>query len=93
MNHEIMFGVPLFRYHLDPSEIKRDAEEKFKASQGFPIDETPGGWDCSLKSDFNNSLANVYTKHYDGKLTRCTPSAKTTGNRFKDSNRFCPLPP
>ena len=39
MNHEIIFGVPLFRYHLDPSEIKRDAEEKFKASQGFPIDE------------------------------------------------------
>ena len=65
MNHEIMFGVPLFRYYLDPSEIKRDAEEKFKASQGFPIDETPGGWDCNLKSDFNNSLANVYTKHYD----------------------------
>ena len=31
MNHEIMFGVPLFRYYLDPSEIKRDAEAKFKS--------------------------------------------------------------
>ena len=35
MNHEIMFGVPLFRYHLDPSEIKRDAEENLKQVKGF----------------------------------------------------------
>ena len=61
-----MFGVPLFRYHLDSEEIKKIAEEKFTLSQGFPIDETPGGWDCTVKSDFDNSQANLYTKYYDG---------------------------
>ena len=48
MKHEILFGVPLFRYHLDPSEIKEIAEKKFKDSDGLPLNETPGGWDCNI---------------------------------------------
>ena len=43
MKHEILFGVPLFRYYLDPSEIREKAEKKFKDSDGLPLNETPGG--------------------------------------------------
>ena len=66
MNHEIIFGVPLFRYHLDSTELKKLAEEKFNLSHGYPIDETPGGWDCRVKTDFDNSMSNMYTHFYDG---------------------------
>ena len=64
MNHEIVFGVPLFRYHLDSTELKALAEEKFSRSDGYPIDETPGGWDCKVKTDFDNSMSNKYTHYY-----------------------------
>lgn len=65
MNHEIIFGIPLFRYYLDPTKIKEIAETKFKNSQGFPLNETPGGWDCTVNTDFDNSTANLYTGFYD----------------------------
>ena len=60
MNHEIMFGVPLFRYHLDPTEIRKTIEERYRLNKNLPMDQTPGGWDCDLKTDFNNSAANAY---------------------------------
>jgi len=66
MKHEIMFGVPLFRYYLDPSEIKELAEKKYKDSNGLPLHETPGGWDCTIKTDFDISTQNIYTPFYDG---------------------------
>ena len=66
MEHEIMFGVPLFRYHLDPSEIKELIERKYKDSDGLPLNETPGGWDCTIKTDFDISTQNIYTHFYDG---------------------------
>lgn len=65
MNHEIMFGVPLFRYHLDPTEIRKTIEERYRLNKNLPMDQTPGGWDCDLKTDFNNSAANAYSDYYD----------------------------
>ena len=69
MNHEIIFGIPLFRYYLDPTKIKEIAETKFKNSQGFPLNETPGGWDCTVNTDFDNSTSNLYTGFYDDIMT------------------------
>ena len=65
MKHELLFGVPLFRYYLDPSEIKEIAEKKFKDSDGLPLNETPGGWDCNVHTDFDISRQNLYTHYYD----------------------------
>ena len=65
MKHEILFGVPLFRYHLDPTEIKELIEKKYKDSDGLPLNETPGGWDCTIKTDFDISTQNIYTPFYD----------------------------
>lgn len=72
MTHEIVFGVPLFRYYLDPTELKSKALKKFEQTRGFPIHETPGGWDCELQTDFDNSMANLYHHHYDDIMAQFT---------------------
>ena len=53
MKHELVFGIPIYRYHLDPTEIKRVALEKINQYKSYPINETPSGWDCDVRTDFN----------------------------------------
>tara|TARA_X000000368_G_scaffold93314_1_gene71316 strand:+ start:339 stop:968 length:630 start_codon:yes stop_codon:yes gene_type:complete len=81
MKHEILFGVPLFRYYLDPSEIKKIAEKKFKDSDGLPLNETPGGWDCTIKTDFDISTENLYTHYYDGIMKQFTDDVGITNGK------------
>ena len=54
MDHILLFGVPIFRYHLDPTELRIIAEEKFRLD--LPINGNPDGWDCELKTDFPKYL-------------------------------------
>ncbi len=65
MNHHVMFGVPLFRYHLDPTEIKKNALERYNLNKDIPLDGIPHGWDCNLKTDFHDSRDNRYSNYYD----------------------------
>ena len=65
MNHHVMFGVPLFRYHLDPTEIKKNALERYNLNKDIPLDGIPNGWDCNLKTDFHDSRDNRYSNYYD----------------------------
>ena len=58
----MIFGVPMFRYHLDPTELRKIAEQKFKEWNKVPINEAPPGWDCSLRTEFHNCEKNEY-KH------------------------------
>ena len=60
-----MFGVPLFRYHLDPTEIKKNALERYNRNKDIPLDGIPNGWDCNLKTDFHDSRDNRYSNYYD----------------------------
>lgn len=74
MDHILLFGVPIFRYHLDPTELRRIAEEKFRLD--LPINGNPDGWDCELKTDFPNSLENTYTPFYDDIMAQFSKDLK-----------------
>tara|TARA_B100001996_G_scaffold352432_1_gene313114 strand:+ start:1456 stop:2061 length:606 start_codon:yes stop_codon:yes gene_type:complete len=63
MNCDMMFGVPLFRYYVDPTELKKMVKERFETD--LPINAKPDGWDCNLKTDFSNSFEHLYTHFYD----------------------------
>lgn len=65
MKHQMIFGVPMFRYHLDPTELRKIAEQKFKEWNKVPINEAPPGWDCSLRTEFHNCEKNEYKHYYD----------------------------
>ena len=66
MKHELVFGIPIYRYHLDPTEIKRVALEKINQYKSYPINETPSGWDCDVRTDFNMGWNNcdMYAPYY-----------------------------
>tara|TARA_X000000368_G_C22927526_1_gene665998 strand:- start:279 stop:911 length:633 start_codon:yes stop_codon:yes gene_type:complete len=68
MNHHMMFGVPLFRYHLDPTKLKQIAEERFSDNKDLPLDHSPSYWDCDMKTDFHSSRANKYNDFYNDVL-------------------------
>tara|TARA_B100000965_G_scaffold7480_1_gene5799 strand:+ start:6235 stop:6840 length:606 start_codon:yes stop_codon:yes gene_type:complete len=65
MNHKLIFGVPMFRYYLDPTELRKIAEKKFEECIGIPVNEKPDGWDCSLKTEFRACGKNKYKHFYD----------------------------
>tara|TARA_B100000902_G_scaffold51514_1_gene58243 strand:- start:381 stop:989 length:609 start_codon:yes stop_codon:yes gene_type:complete len=65
MNHQMIFGVPMFRYHLDPSELKKIATNKYEEWSGVPINQPPPGWDCSLRTEFNACRKNEYAEYYN----------------------------
>jgi len=62
---DIVFGMPLFRYHKDPTELKAIANEKYLRNKSIPVHGTPSNWDCQLTTDFENSQANIYSHMYD----------------------------
>ena len=65
---DIEFGIPFFRYHLDSKELKDIALKKNSNYSNLPINQTPKGWDCNLKTEFSQSLKVVdeYSIYYDG---------------------------
>tara|TARA_E500000331_G_scaffold165834_1_gene160620 strand:+ start:1010 stop:1618 length:609 start_codon:yes stop_codon:yes gene_type:complete len=72
MKHELIFGVPIFRYHLESNKIKEIAKEKFSVYNEYPINEAPPGWQCSLRTEFNTSKDNVYQDLYSGVMDQFT---------------------
>ena len=65
---DIEFGIPFFRYHLDSKELKDIALRKNSNYNNFPINQTPRGWDCNLKTEFSQSqkVVDEYSTYYDG---------------------------
>ena len=65
---DIEFGIPFFRYHLDSKELKDIALKKNSNYSNLPINQTPKGWDCNLKTEFSQSLKVVdeYSIYYYG---------------------------
>ena len=70
--NQLIFGVPLFKYYLDPTEIKLYAEQKFEQCEKFPINKPPSGWDCDLRTEFRSSRVNEYAHYYDDIMVRFT---------------------
>lgn len=69
---EPIFGVPIYRYYLDPTEIKKYAEEKFSKNRDLPLDGTPPGWGCTLRTEFESSHRNVYKDYYNDVMRQFT---------------------
>tara|TARA_B100001094_G_scaffold88899_1_gene84996 strand:- start:1672 stop:2277 length:606 start_codon:yes stop_codon:yes gene_type:complete len=65
MKHEMIFGIPMFRYYLDPTELQKIAEEKFGEFESLPVNHPPDGWECTLRSEFLNCKKNEYKSFYD----------------------------
>jgi uncharacterized protein (TIGR02466 family) len=61
---QFVFGVPIFKYHLDSKDIKVIAEKKFEVFGEYPINETPNGWDCNIRTEFHSSDDNRYAHLY-----------------------------
>ena len=69
---ESVFGAPIYRYYLDPTKIKKFAEEKFSKNKDLPLDGTPPGWGCKLRTEFESSHLNRYKDYYDDIMHKFT---------------------
>ena len=38
---DFVFGIPLFRYWKDPTELRQIAEQKYKTWEDYPINDSP----------------------------------------------------
>ena len=72
MFDEYIFGIPIFRYHLDSTEIRQIAEKKFETFSEYPINGTPTGWSCNLRTEFHSSDENRYGHLYKDVMDRLT---------------------
>tara|TARA_B100001250_G_scaffold67529_1_gene54065 strand:+ start:884 stop:1492 length:609 start_codon:yes stop_codon:yes gene_type:complete len=79
--NQLIFGIPLFKYYLDPTEIQLLAEQKFQQCEKFPIHKTPSGWDCDLRTEFNSSRNNEYAHYYNGIMDRFSNDLTLEGGR------------
>ena len=65
MKHEMIFGVPMFRYYLDPTELQNIAKKKFGEFGSLPVNQPPDGWECTVRTEFSNCKKNEYKHFYD----------------------------
>ena len=79
--NQLIFGVPLFKYYLDPTEIRINAEQKFEQCEKFPINKPPSGWDCDLRTEFSSSRVNEYAHYYDDIMIRFTEDLGLDGGK------------
>lgn len=61
---QYIFGVPIFKYHLNSEDIKNIAEKKFETFSEYPINGTPNGWSCNVRTEFHSSSENRYAHLY-----------------------------
>ncbi len=85
MNHHLIFGTPIFRYHKDPTELRKIAEEKFELYKGYPLNEAPEGWDCNVRTEFSTSIDNNYGHFY----TDIIDQFKTDVGLLSGSTHIC----
>lgn len=78
---DFVFGIPFFRYWKDPTELRQIAEQKYKTWENYPINDSPSGWDCSLRTEFNVAHENYYEQFYDDVMVELAEDLGLDGHR------------
>lgn len=66
--HIDLFPQRIYKYHLDPTEIKKYMLERYNSYKDFSVNGTPDGWFCNVRTEFEGAFPQELSDNYTGIL-------------------------
>lgn len=66
--HIDLFPQRVYKYHLDPTEIKKYMLERYNSYKDFSVNGTPDGWFCNVRTEFQGAFPQEISDNYMGIL-------------------------
>jgi len=64
--HIDLFPQRIYKYHLDPTEIKKYMLERYNSYKDFSVNGTPDGWFCNVRTEFEGAFPQELSDNYTG---------------------------
>lgn len=62
--HIDLFPQRIYKYHLDPTEIKKYMLERYNSYKDFSVNGTPDGWFCNVRTEFEGAFPQELSDNY-----------------------------
>lgn len=62
--HIDIFPTRLYKYHLDPTELKQHMLDRFNSFKDHSTNKTPTGWNCNVRTEFHGAFPQHYKEAY-----------------------------
>lgn len=64
--HIDLFPQRIYKYYLDPTEIKKYMLERYNSYKDFSVNVTPDGWFCNVRTEFEGAFPQELSDNYTG---------------------------